>query len=130
VRKCGNESSAVPLPSLVPLGSRGCVSGCGVATSQCHHDLDIGWVVSVRGFVWLLAVGEADWWVPAGVPGFAVANRTGVFTGGVVLGTNGTGVAASNAVLGGVPILLALVALGGGAEGDVFSKIAFVVEQS
>jgi len=80
--------------------------------------------------VWLLAVGVADWRVRAGVPGFAVANRTGVFTGGVVLGADGTGVTAIGAALGGVPVLLALVALGGGAEGHVFGEVASVVEQS
>jgi len=43
----GNGGSAVPLPSLVPLGSHGCVGGCGIVTLQCHHDLDVGGAVSV-----------------------------------------------------------------------------------
>ena len=79
--------------------------------------------------MWLLAVGATDWGVRAGVPSFVVANRTGVFAGGVVLGADGTGVAAVGAALGGVPVLLALVALGGGAEEYVFGKVAFAVEQ-
>ena len=57
----------------------------------------------------LLAVGTADWGVRAGVPDFAVANRTGVFAGGVVLAADGTNVAVVGAALGGVPILLALI---------------------
>ena len=66
----------------------------------------------------------------AGVPGFAVANCTGVFMGGVVQGADGTGVAAGGAALGGVPVLLTLLALGGGAEGYVFGEIVFAVKQS
>jgi len=79
--------------------------------------------------VWLLAVSTVDWRVYAGVPGFAVTNRTGVFSDGVVLGADGTGVAIVGAALGGVPIFLALVALGGGAKGYVFGEVAFAVEQ-
>jgi len=129
VGKRGNGCSAVPLPSVVPLGGHSRLGGCGVVASQCQHDLDIGWAVSVRGFVWLLAVGAADWRVCAGVPGFAVANRTRVFACGVVLGANGAGVAAGCTALGGVPVLLTFVALSGWAEGDVFGQVAFAVEQ-
>jgi len=52
-----------------------------------------------------------------------------VFPDGVVLGADSTGVAAVGAALGGVPILLALVVLGGGAEGYVFGKVVFAVKQ-
>jgi len=79
--------------------------------------------------VWLLAVGAADWGVRVGVSGFAVANRTGVFAGGVVLAADSTDVAVVGAALCGVPILLALVALGGGTEGYIFDEVAFTVEQ-
>ena len=77
----------------------------------------------------LLAVGTADWGVRVGVPDFAFANRTGVFAGGVVLAADGTNVAVVGAALGGVPILLALVALGGGTKGYIFGEVAFAVEQ-
>ena len=79
--------------------------------------------------MWLLAVGVADWRVCAGVSSFAVANCTGVFLGGVVLGTDSTGMAVICVAFGRVPVLLALVALGGGAKGYVFGEIVFAVEQ-
>jgi len=64
------------------------------------------------------------------VSGFAVSDRTRVFTCGVVLGTDSLGVAVGGAGLGGVSVLLILVALDGGAKGYVFGKVAFVVEQN
>jgi len=110
--KGGNGSSTVPLPLLVPLGNHGHVGSCRVVASQCHHDLCIGGAVPVGGFVWLLAVHTANRGVVAGVPSLAVSDCTWVTVGGVHLGAYRTGVVVGSAVLGGVPVLLALVALG------------------
>ena len=44
------------------------------------------------------------------------------------MGTHGTYVVAGSAALGRVPVGLAFVALGGGAEGDVFGDGAFSVK--
>jgi len=80
--------------------------------------------------VWLLAVDAVDQGMVARVYGFAVSNCLRVFTGGMVLGSDSTGVAIGGAVFSGVSVLLTLVALGRGAKGYVFDKIAFTVEQS
>jgi len=128
VMRDGKGSSAIPLPSGYTSDSHSRVGGCGVVASQCHHDLDVGSAVSVGGFVWLLAVGTADRGVVARVSGFAVSDRTGVASGRVVLGTDCAGMVAGSTSLGWVPELLALVALGGGAERDVFGNVAFAVK--
>jgi len=62
------------------------------------------------------------------VPCSAVRYRTRIILGGVGLCTHSTGVVAGGAVLRWVPKDLAFVALGGGAEGDVFGNSAFAVE--
>jgi len=122
----GNGSSAIPLPSVGPLGSHDHVGDCVVVVPQCRHDFGVGRAVSVRGLVWLLAVGAADWGVSARVARFAVSNRTGVLTGRVWEGADCTGVFAGSTALGRMPVLLAFVALSGGAKGDVFGDVAFV----
>ena len=58
----------------------------------------------------------------------AVCNRAGVILRGVGLGTYSTGVVAGGAALCWVVIGLAFVALGGGADGDVFGDGAFSVK--
>jgi len=58
----------------------------------------------------------------------AISNRTRVILRGVGLGTYSTGVVAGGAALCWVAIGLAFVALGGGAEGDVFGDGAFSVK--
>ena len=58
----------------------------------------------------------------------AVCNRVGVILHGVGLGTYSTCVVAGGTALCWVAIGLAFVALGGGAEGDVFGNSAFSVK--
>jgi len=58
----------------------------------------------------------------------AVCNHVGVILRGVGLGTYSTGVVAGDAALYWVAIGLAFVALGEGAEGDVFGDGAFSVK--
>jgi len=58
----------------------------------------------------------------------AIRDRTWVILRGVGLGAHGAGVVAGSAALCWVPKGLAFVALGGGAEGDVFGDGAFSVE--
>lgn len=78
----------------------------------------------------LLAVGAADRRVVTGVASSAVRDRTWMVLGSVWLSTDGTGVVDSSTPLSGVPIELTFVAASGGAEGDVFSNLAFPVENS
>jgi len=126
----GNRSSAILLPLVEPLGSHGRVGCCVVVFSQCCHDFGVDRAVSVRGFVWLLAVGTVDGWVSARVACFAVSDCTRVFAGGVWEGADCTGVSGISTALGRVPILLAFVSLGGGAEGNVFDDVALAVKDS
>ena len=58
----------------------------------------------------------------------AVCNRAGVILRGVGLGTYSTCVVAGGTALCWVAIGLAFVALGGGAEGDVFGDSTFLVK--
>ena len=58
----------------------------------------------------------------------AVRNHAGVILRGVGLDTYSTGVVAGGGALCWVAIGLAFVALGGGAEGDVFGDGAFSVK--
>ena len=58
----------------------------------------------------------------------AVCNRAGVILCGVGLGAYSRGVVAGRAALCWVPVGLALVALGRGADGDVFGDGAFSVK--
>jgi len=62
------------------------------------------------------------------MPCSAVCYRTQMILGGVGLCTHSTGVVAGGATLRRVPKGLAFVALGGGAEGDVFGNSVFAVE--
>ena len=62
------------------------------------------------------------------MPSSAVHYRTRMILGGVGLCIYGAGVVAGGAALRWVPKGLAFVALGGGAEGDVFGNSAFAVE--
>ena len=108
--------------------SHRCVGCCSVVVPQFQHDLGVGGAVSVGCLVWLEAVDTADRGVVARVSCSAVHDRVGVVLGGMGLGTYGTGVVAGSVALGRMPICLAFVASGGGAEGDVFGKVAFAVE--
>jgi len=58
----------------------------------------------------------------------AIRDRVWVILCGVGLGGHGAGVVAGGAALCWVPYGLAFVALGGGAEGDIFGDGAFLVE--
>jgi hypothetical protein len=78
----------------------------------------------------LLAVGTADRWMIAGVAGFAVRDRARVVFGSVGLRTDSTSVAISSATLGRMSIELVFVAASGRSKGDIFSNLAFTVEDS
>ena len=74
------------------------------------------------------AVGAVDRWVVARVSCSAVRYRARMILGGVGFCTYSAGVVASGTALRRVPKGMAFVALGGGAEGDVFGNRVFAVE--
>ena len=78
--------------------------------------------------MWLLAVGTANRRVVAGVPSFAICNRTWVVFGCVWLGTNGASIAISSTALRWVPIGLTFVASGRRSKGNVVGDITFSVK--
>ena len=127
-RNFGKGDSAIPLPFECSLGGYRRVSGCRVVVPHSQQDLDIGGAASVGGFVWLQAVGAADRRVVARVPCSAVRYRAQMILGGVGLCTHSAGVVAGSTALCRVPKGMVFVALGGGAEGDVFGNRAFAVK--